>query len=169
MKTILSSLLLLLSSSVAAEQASFEASLADPAWNGKTIPKGQQCNKFGGQGMTPRLSVRNIPTGSTAIVMEYSDLSYAPMSQGGHGKIGYRPGTNLNIEIPSIAGHSFDLPENFFLIAAQQAPQWDKAGAYLPPCSGGKGNQYQLTVKAIQQNGSQQKVLAETRIPLGLY
>ena len=72
------------------------------------------------------------------------------MDNGGHGKIGYKisPGSK-EITIPSVPGHSFELPETFFIVAPHQAPGWDIAGAYMPPCSGGNGNNYYVTVKAV--------------------
>jgi hypothetical protein len=67
-----------------------EVSFADPLWDGKSIPEGQQCNAYGGHGATPRLTVKNIPSGTNVIIMEYSDRSWPQMDDGGHGKIGYR-------------------------------------------------------------------------------
>jgi MFS superfamily sulfate permease-like transporter len=154
-----------------AEVKSFSALLTDPVWNGKEIPANQQCEKFGGKGTTPRLSIQQIPAGANAIVMEYSDRTYQPMDLGGHGKFGYRIEANLSfVNIPSVTGHTFDLPQGFFLIQAQRAPTWDRAGAYLPPCSGGKGNDYYVTVKAVKEiNGGIREVLGETEVRLGKY
>ena len=89
-----------------------EVSFADPLWDGRYIPKGQQCHRFGGHGSTPRLTVKNIPSGTNVIIMEYSDRSWSQMDDGGHGKIGYRiPLGTTEITIPSVPGHTFDLPE----------------------------------------------------------
>lgn len=149
-------------------------SFADDAWDGKKIPRGQQCQRFGGKSPgTPRLSVKNIPAGANALVMEYSDLSYSPMNNGGHGKIGYRiaEGTSETV-IPSVPGHTFDLPKDFFLVKAHASPSWDLAGAYLPPCSGGGGNTYQVKVKAVRQASPDAKdyeLLASADLTLGKY
>ena len=129
----------------------FKAIFADAEWDGKTVPKGQQCKRFDGKDpSTPKLMVVGIPAEANAIVMEYSDRSYPPMDNGGHGKIGYiiSSGTE-EVTIPSVPGHSFELPETFFIVAPHQAPGWDTAGAYMPPCSGGNGNNYYVTVKAV--------------------
>lgn len=137
--------------SAADSQAMFRASFEDDKWDGKTVPKGQQCRKFGGKNpSTPGLLIQDIPANANAIVMEYSDRSWPPMDNGGHGKIGYKipAGTN-KVSVPSVPGHSFKLPEGFFIIAPHQSPNWDKAGAYMPPCSGGNGNQYYVTIKAV--------------------
>ncbi|MCG8488743.1 MAG: hypothetical protein MI756_14815 [Chromatiales bacterium] len=146
-------------------------SLVDSSWDGKTIPANQQCGKFGGKGATPTLHIRQIPAEANAIVMEYSDRTYPPMDRGGHGKFGYRIQANASsVTIPSILGHSFDLPNGFYLIEAQRAPTWDRAGAYLPPCSGGKGNDYYVTVRAVNQvDGGIRSVLAEAELTLGKY
>ena len=152
--------------------ATLDISFADPIWGGKKVPKGQQCNRFGGKGSTPRLIVKNIPSGTNSIIMEYSDRSYDMMDNGGHGKIGYRiPKGATEITVPSVPGHSFDLPEGFFLVAAQRNPQWDRGGAYLPPCSGGMGNYYYVTVKAVYDapKGEESKLLGKGKIGLGTY
>ena len=147
---------------------------ADPAWDGKKIPEGQQCQRFGGKNpSTPKLLVDDIPDNADAIIMEFSDRNYSPMDAGGHGKIGFRidKGTP-KVTIPSIPGHSFDLPNGFFLVKAHQAPSWDKAGAYMPPCSGGRGNAYYVTVKAVNEiaEGYQDyNVLGMGRLELGKY
>jgi len=149
-------------------------SFTDPVWNGKKVPPGQQCRRFGGKDpKTPELKVMEIPPDTNAIVIEFSDRSYAPMDNGGHGEIGYEinQGTET-VVIQSISGHSFDLPTDFFLVAAHKAPKWDDAGAYLPPCSGGKGNSYYATVKAIHREASKSKIpllLAEGVIQMGSY
>jgi len=153
------------------DSALLEVSLADPAWDGKEIPVGQQCQKFDGEGSTPILAVQHIPDGANAVVMEYSDRTYQPMDSGGHGKFGYRiPPGSSTVSIPSVTGHTFDLPDGFFLIEAQRAPTWDKEGAYLPPCSGGKGNDYYVTVKAVKEIDSKiREVLGEVEVALGKY
>jgi hypothetical protein len=138
------------------------------------VPVGQQCNKFGGNGATPSLMVKNIPNGVNALIMEYSDRDseYRYMDNGGHGKIGYMimSGTK-QIIIPSVPGHSFDLPKGFFLVSAHQAPNYDKAGAYMPPCSGGKGHLYYVPVKSVYDapEGKESQRLGEGQLTLGKY
>jgi hypothetical protein len=151
-----------------------EISFTDSLWNGKKVPAGQQCSRFGGNGATPPLMVKNIPAGANALIMEYSDRDsqYRYMDNGGHGKIGYNitPGTK-QVTIPSVPGHTFDLPKGFFLVSAHQAPNWDKAGAYMPPCSGGKENLYYVTVKAVYDapEGKESQLLGKGRLTLGRY
>lgn len=171
MRTSAIILLSLLATHTHADNKPLGVSLADPAWNGKTIPTGQQCARFGGKGMTPRLAVHGIPAGANAIVMAYSDRTYQPMARGGHGKFGYRiPPSSSTANIPAVAGHTFDLQQGFFLIEAHRAPEWDKAGAYLPPCSGGKGNDYYVAVRAVKEvDGGIREVLGETEVRLGTY
>lgn len=147
------------------------ATLADHTWKGDKIPDGRQCQKFGGHGTTPRIRVNNIPKASNAIVVEYSDTTYKAMDNGGHGKIGYHIDKRmLEVTIPPIKVHTFDLPKSFFIVKPQQAPKWDKAGAYLPPCSGGKGNLYVAQVKAVHiSNGKVDKEIATVEVNLGVY
>lgn len=171
MKTIAIIFLTLLALNANADNEVLSASLVNSIWDGKKVPSGQQCEKFGGKGATPVLTIHQIPAGTNAIVMEYSDRSYAAMDHGGHGKFGYRiQSTSSTVNIPSIAGHTFDLPKGFFLIEAQRAPTWDTAGAYLPPCSGGKGNNYYVTVRAVKEvDGGIREVFGETEVSLGMY
>lgn len=145
----------------------FDAKFADDSWDGMHVPKGQQCQKFGGNNpATPRLIVSGIPSGSTALVLEYSDRDYEPMDDGGHGKMKFLldPQTSA-VEVPAVLGHTFDIPPTFKLIEAHRGPSWDKAGAYMPPCSGGRGNAYYVKVKAVEG----EQVTATTILEMGTY
>ena len=159
---------------VAENISELNLSFTDSKWNGQNIPSGQQCRRFGGVNPeTPELKVSNIPSEANALVVEYSDKSHPRMNNGGHGKIGYNidPGSR-EVIVPSVPGHSFDLPKGFYLVSAQINPQWDDAGAYLPPCSGGKGNTYYATVRAIVKGKSTEEKslrLAEGVIDMGRY
>ncbi|MGR8922010.1 MAG: hypothetical protein ACU85V_20530 [Gammaproteobacteria bacterium] len=161
--------------SVAPSLASaLEVRFADAAWDGVTVPPGSQCGRFDGTGGSPALRVDGIPAGANALVIEFSDRSYAPMDKGGHGKLGYRLDESAggSAEVPSAPPHTFELPPAFWTVAAHGAPGWDTAGAYLPPCSGGKGNAYYLTVKAARVGGEPPvvaEVLAETTLEMGRY
>ncbi len=109
-----------------ADMGNLEVSFADSLWNGQKVPAGQQCNRFGGKGSTPQLMVKNIPPNANALIMEYSDSDYMPMDNGGHGKMGYKIFASSNqVTIPSVQGHTFDLPEDFFLVSAHNNPSWD--------------------------------------------
>lgn len=148
-------------------------SFADDTWDGNTIPAGQQCPTFGGKGSTPGLTVENIPPQANALILEFSNKSHLPLDKGGQGQIGYRfiPGTH-KIVLPPVSGNTFDLPEPFFVIAAHRKPFQSKPGAYLPPCSGGKGNYYYLVVKAILLPVSLEipaELLGQGKIALGRY
>ena len=156
---------------MASPARAMDVSFADAAWDGKTVPAGQQCQKFGGKSPgTPRFEISQIPSGTTEIVFEYSDRDYAPMDKGGHGIVAYKlSGPTTEVVVPSLPGHTFDLSSPFSGVKAHQAPGWDKAGAYLPPCSGGKGNNYYVTIKAVGTKGSEKKVLAENVIEMGKF
>ena len=161
-------------SNTVSKSAKLEVAFVGAIWDGKTVPTGQQCQRFGGSNpSTPPLMIKGIPPGTNAIIMEYSDRSYPPMDDGGHGKIGYRiPENTKEISIPSVPGHSFNLPEGFFIVSPHKAPGWDKAGAYMPPCSGGRGNSYYVTVKAVYQSSSGKKdfkLIGQAVLELGTY
>lgn len=150
-----------------------ELAFSDAAWDGKNVPEGQQCQRFGGKNpSTPGISVKNIPEGADMILMEYSDRSYARMDDGGHGKIGYKikMGTK-EVVVPSVPGHSFEVPEGFVMIEPHRGGGWDKAGAYMPPCSGGRRNAYYVTVYAIKTTDKKHEYakLAEGVLEMGRY
>lgn len=149
-------------------------SFAEPIWDGKHVPAGQQCHRFGGVNpKTPVIKVTNIPVAANAIVVEFSDRSYTPMENGGHGKIGYEiPKGSDTVLVPSVMGHTFELPDGVFLVSAHRNPSWDDAGAYMPPCSGGSDNSYYATVKAISRTtvtGDKPLLLGEGVIQMGSY
>ena len=150
--------------------ADLEVGFTDKSWDGKKVPDGQQCQKFEGHGRSPSLRVSNIPAAADLLVIEFSDRTYKPMDEGGHGKIGYRIEAGAGeVDVPSVAGHTVDLPEGFLVVAEHKAPTWDKAGAYLPPCSGGQGNAYYLTVRAVHQMGDERHELASATLEMGSY
>ena len=167
MKFTLLSSLLITTAFVATSASALEVKLVDKAWDGMKIPTGQQCQKFGGENpSTPLLHVTDIPKGSDAIVLEYSDRDSANMNNGGHGIMSYSlTAMSDHTEIPSVAGHTYDLPEKFTMIKAHNNPAWDKEGAYMPPCSGGKDHAYYLTVKAMEGD----KITGTTVLELGKY
>lgn len=171
LSTLLISAMIMPGTLLAGESNNMMATLADSSWNGEKVPANQQCQKFKGHGQTPRIRVNNIPEGANALVVEYSDKTYKEMDNGGHGKIGYYIDKRMNeVTIPPVKGHTFDIPKSFFIVAPQQAPSWDKAGAYLPPCSGGKGNLYSALVKAVHVNkGKIDITFAKVEINLGTY
>lgn len=159
---IISTIAFLFGSSVYA----MDVSLGD-GWDGKTVPSGQQCQKFGGNNpATPTISLNGVPSGTVEIVLEYSDRSYQKMDNGGHGKMSYSSNIGTDTIVPPVPGHTFDLPVGFKCIEAHRSPKWDIAGAYMPPCSGGKGHEYYVTIKAIDSNGDS---LDTTTVELGNY
>ena len=147
----------------------FDAKFTESAWDGKKVPAAEQCQKFGGiSPASPQLSLSGLPEGTDVIVMEYSDRDSKGMNNGGHGQISYtlEPETTAtDVQIPAVLGHTFDLPAPFAMIAAHRGPGWDKAGAYMPPCSGGKKHAYYVTIKALKDN----QVLDSTVLELGKY
>lgn len=147
------------------------AELGDPSWDGDLVPTGMQCQKFGGvEPRSPALVISQIPEGTNVLIFEYSDRSHQPMDNGGHGKVGFAISQQTGtVWVPPVSGHTFELPTGFFMIEAHRNPKWDKAGAYMPPCSGGKKNSYYVTVKAGKVSGTDMTIQAETVLELGKY
>jgi hypothetical protein len=159
---------------MSASAADLEVAFADPNWTGKRIPKGQHCMKFGGNGETPPLIVSGIPAGANAIVVEFNDKSYRPLSyDGGHGKVGFLiPDGAIEATLIAVPGGTKALPEGTWLVEKNRAGGDWKSEGYLPPCSGGKGNKYTADVIAVIIDPASMKVLeelADTRIKLGKY
>lgn len=158
---------------VADKLPALKVSFADPAWTGKQIPAGQQCQMFNGKGATPPLVVENIPAGANAIIVEFNDLSFAPLSNGGgHGKIGFWIQGGERAVLGAAPGETAKLPEGMFVEARALSTGNYASPGYLPPCSGGRGNLYVADVKAVykaRKEGEENRLLAEQRITLGNY
>ncbi|MEO9274603.1 hypothetical protein ABFY09_07060 [Marinomonas sp. 5E14-1] len=154
-------------SAISSGALAFDAKLTDAFWDGSTVPAAEQCQKFGGTSpATPALTLSKLPKGTDVIVMEYSDRDSQNMNNGGHGQMSYTLASSVSeVEIPSVLGHTYALPAPFKMIAEHRGPGWDKAGAYMPPCSGGKDHAYYVTIKAMGDN----KVLEQTVLELGKY
>lgn len=151
-----------------------EVSFADPAWDGVTVPAGQHCQPYGGHGATPPMIVSNLPDRANAVIVEFNDRSFPPLSRdGGHGKIGFwvEPGAG-EATLRPVPGMTGKIPEGTFIEAAARSTGSFATGGYLPPCSGGGGNHYFAIVKAVYKpkvDGETALLLGEGRIELGRY
>lgn len=145
---------------------------ADATWTGDRIPDGQHCKKFGGNGSTPSLKISGIPAEANAIVIEFNDRSFQPLSyDGGHGTIGYviEPGVG-DVTLPAVPGGTSDMPDGVWLEKKNRATgAWSSPG-YLPPCSGGRNNTYEAEVYAVVRDADgDYEDVAEGEIRLGRY
>ena len=135
-----------------------------------TVPEGQWCSTFDWQGSTPELSVENIPTWTKALSMSYSDRSFAANDNGWHWIVWITIQDELSyVDVPSIAWESLELPENMFVIEEARSSR-SSGWAYLPPCSGWNGNEYYLTVTALDSTDvATANVLATQDIEMWVY
>lgn len=136
-------------------------------WDGKKVPAGQQCTLFGGKGSTPPMQVTGVPQGAAWIVAEFNDKSYQPLSRnGGHGIIAW-PAKAGTSQLKSVPGLAAKLPHGAQVMKpARSSGKYASAG-YLPPCSGGRGNNYTVDIKVINSAG---KVLASKKnVKIGRY
>lgn len=149
-----------------------DVSFATSEWNGKTVPNGQQCKMFEGNGSTPEMKISNIPKGTNAILVSFNDKTFKVNDNGGHGIIGFWVKEDqTSVVIPSVAGESNDLPQGMFIEERFRSNR-GKDGVYLPPCSGGLGNEYNATIKAVFKSSSVDEsstLLGEGVISLGKY
>ncbi len=145
---------------------------ADSAWDGIDIPEGQHCKKFGGSGSTPPLTVYNIPAEANAIVVEFNDRDYQPLSKkGGHGKVGFEIEMGAGtVQLPAVPGGTKKMPDGAWLVKKNRATGAWRSPGYLPPCSGGNGNTYFADVLAVVKTSKKKyKVIDKVRITLGRY
>lgn len=144
------------------------ASFATDIWKKSSVPKTEVCSNFNTKaGSTPIITLKNIPKNTTKIILAFSDETFQGMKDGGHGVISYEIAKNsLTTTIPSIKGETFDLPKGFSSMIKHRAEKYGKTpGAYLAPCSGGKGNTYSVLIKAINE----EQILDSTSLTLGTF
>ena len=150
--------------------ASLKAKFADTdLWNGKIVPEEMVCSDYNFEaGSTPEITLQNIPKNTNKIILVFSDETFKGMSDGGHGVISYHLDSGLKeVTIPSIQGETFDLPDEFTSLVAHRGVNFGKEeGAYLAPCSGGKGNTYSVIIQAVDKDN---KVLDSTSLTLGKF
>ncbi len=148
-----------------AAQAEMSVKLGAP-WTGKAVPKGQHCTLHGGNGATPPMQVSGLPAGTSALIVEYDDKSYQPLStRGGHGTLMY-PVKGAGAKLPAVPGLTNKLPGGVKVVKPARGTGKYASKGYLPPCSGGKGNRYTATLKAVNSGG---KVLEKKTITIGKY
>lgn len=144
-------------------QAEMAVALLAP-WDGVTVPEGQHCRLRGGAGDTPPMEVTGAPEGTVALRLWFNDLSYPSLAfDGGHGVIEVAAAQVL----PAFPGETAALPDGAKVFSAPRT-QGDYASAgYLPPCSGGRGHIYAVTVTAHGADGTE---LARVKnVKLGSY
>ena len=151
-----------------------DISFVDSKWDGKTVPKDEVCKRGGANGSSPVLKIENIPTGANAVIVEFNDQSYPPLSTGGgHGAIWVAVENVSSVIIPSIATESDKLPSGVNIEHIHRGRgSGIGPGIYLAPCSNGRGNLYFADVKAVEKspsNPNSGKLLATGKIVLGRY
>jgi hypothetical protein len=155
-------------------QSTFKAVVTDSAWDGKTVPKSQVCKRFGGkEAVSPTIQVDGIPLEANAILISFSDESYTQMSNGGHGVILFDHQMKTSAVIPNIPAETDNLPEGLSQFKSHSGRGWSgSGGAYLPPCSGGRGNYYSVEIAAVIVDIPSKKIvkkLAKASLELGRY
>jgi hypothetical protein len=140
---------------------------SDSKWDGITVPKDEICSNYNTKaGSTPPLKISNIPSNTAKIVFTYSDKTFTKMDNGGHGILSYKVDAN-EVEVPALMGETFELADGFEVVTAHTGTRFKKTpGAYLAPCSGGKGNTYKVEINAVD---SANNSLATTELVLGKY
>ncbi len=148
--------------------------LSDAAWNGKKVPADQVCKKFGStNAASPALLIEAIPAGADALIVSFNDETYAPMDKGGHGVLRYAHNQSATAQLVSVPGETDNLPAGVVAHIKHRGTGWSgTGGAYLPPCSGGRGNTYTLNVAAVKMQADASTVaetLATGKITIGNY
>jgi len=129
-----------------------EVEFVDEKWNGQIIPADEVCSNYNTEpGSTPSLIITNLPENAFKVIMKFNDKTFTKMDDGGHGIISYllEEGSD-SVEIPALMGETFELDEGFEVVKAHTGTRFNKtAGAYLAPCSGGKGNTYTVDITVV--------------------
>lgn len=145
------------------------AKFVDEMWNTKVVPKSEVCSNFNDKaGSTPSIALNNIPAKASKIVLAFSDETFQGMRDGGHGVLAYKIAKNTSsVTIPAVKGETFELPANVTSEIKHRGEKFGKKeGAYLAPCSGGKGNTYSVLIKAVGDDG---ETLSQTSLTLGTF
>lgn len=153
--------------------AKLNVKFIDSKWDGDRVPKDEVCSRYNSKSaMSPKLLISDLPSQTNKVILSFSDETYTQMSNGGHGIVSYKviEGTK-SIEVPSFKSETFTLPINFKSIRAHGSSK-NTNGAYLAPCSGGRGNNYSVTVEAIHDFNSDNKkplLLGTSYLKMGRY
>ncbi|WP_428025823.1 hypothetical protein [Arcobacter sp.] len=146
-----------------------DVSFTDEKWDGKIVPLDEVCSDYNIEaGSTPGIFVDNLPEGAKKVVLKFNDKTFTKMDNGGHGVLSYTiDEESSNVEIPPQIGETFDLDEGFEIVSEHTGTRFKKKpGAYLAPCSGGKGNTYTVDISIVDKNNN---VLATKILVLGKY
>ncbi|MFV0662623.1 hypothetical protein [Denitromonas sp.] len=151
---------------------SLTVAFADSAWTGNAIPNEGVCSNFGGKDMSPALKVSGIPAGANAIIIQFNDRDYGPLSSGGgHGTLGYWV-TGTSATLPAVKGFGTDVPDGVFIEAPAYGTGAYRSPGYLAACSGGRGHTYEAVIKAVykaKKSGEESRLLAESVLAIGRY
>ena len=146
-----------------------DVSFSDEKWNGKIVPIDEVCSDYNVEaGSTPALFIDNLPDNSYKVILQFNDKTFTKMDDGGHGILSYKINEgSLNVEIPPQIGETFELEDGFEVVTAHTGTRFNKkAGAYLAPCSGGKGNTYTVDISIVDQENN---ILSAKELVLGKY
>lgn len=153
--------------------AKLNVKFVDSNWDGTTVPKNEICGRYNSKtAMSPKLLITNLPSQTNEIILSFSDETYTKMSNGGHGVVSYKVSEGIkSIELPSFKSETFDLPTNFKSLVSHRSSR-NTNGAYLAPCSGGRGNIYSVKIEAIHDFNSEDKkpsLLGDAYLKMGKY
>lgn len=138
-----------------------EISFNGKGWDGVKIPSNEICRQYGGNGSTPPLKISKIPKGTDKIQTEYNAVDYAKLANGGHGIFQFEHNGSQQASLKSIQGETNEMPKGVTMISSNR---WSGYG-YLPPCSGGAGSRYSVTIKAMKGTD----VLDQSTVVIGKY
>lgn len=158
-KLLLALLFLQLSAEVSAEEMTIQ--LNGKNQDGIKIPTNEICRRYVGNGSTPPLKITKISKGTDKIQTEYNAVDYAKLANGGHGIFQFEHNGSQQASLKSIQGETNEMPKGVTMISSNR---WSGYG-YLPPCSGGAGSRYSVTIKAMKGTD----VLDQSTVVIGKY
>ena len=159
---------------VSEDLAELKITFVDSKWDGETVPKDEICKRWGANGSSPEIKVDNIPSGTNAIIVEFNDRSYQPLSTGGgHGAIWVTVENSTSVIVPSVMTETNELPTGVNIEHKHRGRGHGSGiggGVYLAPCSSQLRNLYSADIKAVNKSESNSiKLLGTGMISLGRY
>lgn len=152
------------------EGITLDVRFADRMWELGVVSTDGTCVTCGGEGMSPELIVRSIPTNAKAVVVEFFNVTMedpAAVADCGAFRVLTRGQTEL--VIPSVPEQSMSLPEGV-LVERQHGSATARPGAYLAPCTCEVMDRYEIQVTADKHEKWREEsyeVLGQRRISMG--
>ena len=152
------------------EGVTLDIRFADEMWKLGVVSVDGTCVACGGEGMSPELIVRGIPTKAKALVVEFVNVTMEdPGAVADCGAFRILTGGQTELTIPSIPEQTMSLPEGV-LVEREHGSTTARRGAYLAPCTCDVMDRYEIIVTADKHEKWREQgyeILGQRRISMG--